>query len=268
MLRAIAFSGGKVVPSARFRIRQLVDELARRSVHLTETYPAAGRFPPKARSVRPFWLMASLAQRLPAIFASWSYDISILQGEMISTIYTLEWLTHRPRILDLDDAIWLHRQGRAARKLARVVDHVVCANAYLAEYCSQFNRNVTIIPTSVDIERFRLAGRHTPNKLIGWSGSSSGFPYLYQIEKQLDAVLRRHPDWKLRIVSDQPPQFQGIDASRLEFIRWSADNEVATIADLDIGLAPLADDEWCRGKSSYKTLLYMSCGVPVVASDI
>src|SRR5206468_3759077 len=98
-------------------------------------------------------------------------------------------------ILDVDDAIWVHRGGRFARKLASICDHVICGNSFLAEEFSNWNSNVSVLPTPVDTDRFqpRAYARNNP-RVIGWLGLSSGFRFLYAIESALREVLRRYPD--------------------------------------------------------------------------
>jgi len=97
---------------------------------------------------------------------------------------------------------------------------------------------------------------------------SSGFKYLASIEQSLLEVLKAHPDVVLRVVSDQRPTLETIPPGRIEFIQWSPEVEVETVQGMTVGVMPLLDSLWERGKCSYKMLLYMSCGIPVVASPV
>lgn len=259
---------GKRVPSSRFRIENLINKIHKRGVTFDVRNAHLSAYPPSGIFSRIFWLFKELFFRIPDIVNSYRYDGVIFQREIISTIPTLERFTKKPRILDVDDAIWLNRGGWAADDLARRVDHIVCGNQYLADYFKTFGKPITIIPTGVDVDRFMPKKTLTPNKTIGWSGTSGGFQYLYSIEYSLSQVLSAHPDWKLLIVSDQAPNFKLIPEEQLEFVLWTSDSEVDTIQNMDIGLMPLDDTPWSRGKCSYKMLLYMACGLPVVASDI
>jgi glycosyltransferase involved in cell wall biosynthesis len=155
-----------------------------------------------------------------------------------------------------------------ARRLARLCDVVICGNLFLAEQFSQWNRNVRILPTAVDTSRFFPAPLRRRPGLIGWSGSSSGLPYLYAIETGIATVLERHPEARLRIISDRPPAFRMVPPHRVEFVPWTPEVEVKSIQELSIGLMPLEDTDWERGKCSYKMLLYAACGVPAVASPV
>lgn len=269
MISVAAFTTGRNVPASRFRVRQYIGDLKQYGVELSEFYPRAGGYPPEQRWTRPFWAAASLAGRVPDIARSFRYDVTLLQREMLSTFLTLEPLTKRPRILDVDDAIWLNRGSSFARKLAAISDSVICGNSFLAEYFRQWNTNVMILPTAVDTKRFvPLKPRPFGDSLvIGWSGNRSGFADLQIIETPLRTVLTKYPKARLRVMADERPVLD-VPAHQLEFVPWSPEVEVRTIQSMDVGIMPLRDTLWSRGKCSYKMLLYMSCGLPVVVSPV
>ncbi|HMF89076.1 MAG TPA: glycosyltransferase family 4 protein [Candidatus Angelobacter sp.] len=188
---------------------------------------------------------------------------------MISTFFTLERFTKGPRILDVDDAIWLYRDGSFVHRLAGISDSVICGNSFLAEHFSRWNSSITILPTAVDTDRFiTLASRPANENLtIGWSGGYEGGPDLKVAEAALQIVLNRNPNVRLRVISDQPPCLN-LPPGQMEFVRWTPETEVRAIQTLDIGIMPLRDTLWSRGKCAYKMLLYMSCGVPAVVSPV
>jgi len=264
-----AFTAGRNVPGSRFRVRQYIADLKLHGVELSEFYPRAGGYPPVQKWLRPFWGVASLASRVPDIGRSFSYDVTLFQREMLSTFLTLEPLTKRPRVLDVDDAIWLNRDTSFARKLATISDSVICGNSFLAEYFSRWNADVTVLPTAVDTMRFVPLKRRPfgDAPVIGWSGNRSGFADLQMIEAALRTVLTTYPKARLRVVADERPALD-IPPHQLEFLQWSPEVEVQAIQGMDVGIMPLRDTLWSRGKCSYKMLLYMSCGVPVVVSPV
>lgn len=271
MFKVAAFTGGIAVPSARFRVRQYIPALQGHGVALAEMWSRFGCYPPKSKWQRPIWAAATLAAQLPNVARSRHYDAVLLQREMLSTFVTLEPLTGKPRILDVDDAIFLYKGASFARRLAQLSDRIICGNAYLAERFSAWNRHVTVIATAVDALRYLpIAKRTTCDDaiVIGWIGTSANLKYLHDLEPAIAQVMKSVPGARLRIVCDKYPTFQMISRDRVEFIRWSEEIEVASIQGMDIGIMPLEDTHWARGKCSFKMLQYMSCGLPVVVSPV
>ena len=271
MLRVAAFTAGESVPSARFRVHQLREHLAQCGVDLRIFHAKLGAYPPVSSLLRPWWLPATLAQRIPAIVRSHSYDVTLLQRSMVSTLATLEGWTGQPRVFDVDDALWLRRGGGWVRRIVRKCDAVVCGNSFLADYFSQHNSSVYVVPTAVDTARFAPIPRspsHCNTRVIGWTGVSSEYEYLYNIEKALHDVLMAREGVRLRVMADRPPRFSRLQSSQVEFVRWNPATEAEAIRTMSVGLMPLEDSDWARGKCSYKMLLYLSCGVPAVVSPV
>ena len=226
-------------------------------------------YPPAGVWKRVPWILAEMASRGLQIGLSRSHQVSIIQRELISTLPTLERLTVQPRILDVDDAIWLYRNGLACDYIAKHSDFIVCGNSYLAGHFLEMGKRTQIIPTPVDTERFRPVAKGGDRRpVIGWSGTSGGLPYLQEIEKPLAEVLRQNPEWVFRVVSDRPLSLPAIPAAQFEYLPWSEATEVETIATMDIGLMPTDRSDWALGKCSYKMLLYMACAIPVVVTAI
>lgn len=271
MIRVAAFTGGATVPSARFRVRQYIPSLLQHGIAVKEMDSHFGIYPPQNKWIRPFWAGATLAEQIPKIIKSHCYDVVLLQREMLSSFVTLEPLTKTPRVLDVDDAIFLYRNGGFARRLAQISDRVICGNSYLADWFSAWNKDITVIPTAVDTERYVPAdnqGKFEGAPVIGWIGTSGNLKYVYSIEAALAKVLKLYPTARLRIVCDKVPEFRLIDITRCEFICWSESIEVSCIQSMDIGIMPLEDSAWARGKCSFKMLQYMACAIPVVVSPV
>ena len=125
---------------------------------------------------------------------------------------------------------------------------------------------MTILPTPVDIHLFCPQAKPADARpIIGWMGLPSGFDHLYRIERALAQVLRRHPEALFRVVSENRPDFQTIPSRQYQWIPWTQQNEARTVREMTIGIMPLDDSVMSRGKCSYKMLLYMACGLPVVS---
>lgn len=291
LLRVAALTSGRNVPSARFRIRQHIAPLRAAGIAVREHAPPIEKyaplpgFAPLLNGTRPrpaafllpcraLWEGAKLAARIPGVVASWHSDVTWLGRELLPGCRTLEPALKRPYVLDVDDAIWLSRPWAAAAigRVARDAALVLAGNAYLAEWLGAHCRDVRVVPTAIDCERFRP--RDTPpasgenDFVIGWTGSSSNLKYLHALEMPLRRFLGRHANAVLCVVADRAPQFSDLPAGRVRFVRWSPDVEANAVRAFDAGLMPLPDEPAARGKCSFKMLQYMACGVPVVVSPV
>jgi glycosyltransferase involved in cell wall biosynthesis len=266
-LRVCAITPGPSLPSSRFRWQQYEPFLRDAQIDPTELHTKRGAIPPPSRVIRPAWLLANFLDARSVVRVANEFPVRFLQREMISTLCTAEVGLKSPLVFDVDDATFLNQRFGGVDRVAKLASLIICGNAFLADHFSQF-AEIKILPTAVDTVRFSPAPQSARRRVIGWSGSSSGFQYLYQIEDALRAVLNKFPDVKLRVVADQRPRFNSLPESQVEFLAWSPKTEVVHIQDLAIGIMPLADSPWERGKCSFKMLTYMAVGVPVVVSPV
>lgn len=269
-LEVTAITAGRAVPSAWFRAGQLQPALAGHGIDVRWLPARVSKYPPARRWLRPFWAPAALLSRLGPATASWGGDVTWLVREMVSTLVTLEPFTRRPRVFDVDDAIWLARGSRFAARLASSSDLVIAGNAFLAEWFSRFNRSVRVVPTAVDTDRFKPATRaeHGDRVVLGWSGTSGNLRFLNTVEPALKEVMERSANVFLRVVCDAAPDLPTLPPDRVEFVKWSRSNEAESLRGMSVGLMPLDDSDWSRGKCAYKMLLYMATGIPVVSSPV
>jgi glycosyltransferase involved in cell wall biosynthesis len=184
-----------------------------------------------------------------------------------------------PIVYDFDDAIFLPNVSEANRafgflkhpgRVARIAErstHVTVGNEFLAAFARRHNARVSVIPTAVDTSRFAPGARRPEGGLpvVGWIGSPTTFPYLQGIAGVLRTVAQRHP-FVLRVSgAGRPVAFDGL---QVEDVPWSLTDEVRLFNTCDIGVYPLTDDDWSRGKCGFKAIQCMACGVPVVASAV
>lgn len=266
-----AITGGKNVPSSIYRFRSLVEVLEAEGVILKELCPLIAKYPPKSLFMRPPWLLAAILERLTFLYRTYGYDAVILQRELISTLPTIERLLPGKKILDVDDAIYLQRGGLAAKNAAQASIGVVCGNEFLAETFSQWNSRIAVIPTGVDIRRMspdpsRLTVEK--EKIIGWIGTPGNLSYVDTISNSLIAVIKGIPNTQLRIVTSHPEAIPPSLRAHSKFVKWYPGIEFDELPSWSVGIMPLADDEWTRGKCSFKLLQYLSAGVPAVVSPV
>jgi len=269
-VRVAAYTGGVMVPSARARVRQYIGPLSRFGITVREYPLPLGNILPQRRGLRPLWIAATALSRTAALACSWKADVTWISRQLLPAFAPIQAMAKRPIILDVDDAVWLNTGGHRVGDLARASDLVVCGNAFLAHQFSLWNSNVAVIPTAVDTSWYRPH----PNRdrgsngalVLGWTGTSGNFPFLYAIEAALQRTFAHYPHATLLVIADKPPQFKFLPASRVGFEPWTPRTELAAFARMSIGLMPLAHDDWCSGKCSYKMLCYMAAGLPVVVT--
>lgn len=286
MIEVSALTSGRDVPSARFRVRQYISELRQYGVAVRELLPKVDKYADlpgplgrgRARKFLPplygAWAAYRLAARLPGILECRAARVVWLERELQPGVPTFERLIRKPLVFDVDDAIWLKKPAGQllAKSLAARAETIIAGNAYIADWFSACHRRIHIIPTAVDLRRFAApalaaAQPETPF-VIGWTGTCGNFKYLYGIEKALYHFLSRHEDAMLRIVADRPPAFTLIPPHKHHFIPWRRSTETAALTTFSVGIMPMTDDAWTRGKCAYKMLQYMAAGVPVIVSPV
>jgi glycosyltransferase involved in cell wall biosynthesis len=210
---------------------------------------------------------------------SWA-DVAVLHQIKLSAVEARLFAAFaRRRIFDVDDAIYVRkprRLGEAAddsiwrrRKFAatcRWVDAVAAGNEVLASVARASGTDIVILPTSIDASTYRAttAAAIDPPTIV-WIGSPENLVYLEMIRPALARIAARRPALRVRVICSKFPDWPEIGVER---VAWSSATEAASLAGAHIGVMPLSDDEWARGKCAFKLLQYMAASLPCVASPI
>jgi glycosyltransferase involved in cell wall biosynthesis len=183
-----------------------------------------------------------------------------------------------PVVFDFDDAIFVSYRSPSngylsylkfaskTKTICRIASHVMVGNPYLAEYALQVNDRVTVIPTTIDTEKYRVPERRekTGPPVIGWTGSYSTVQHLDTMRGALKKLAEKEP-FRLRVIGTPSYECAPVD---VEAMPWRAETELEDLSEIDIGMMPLPDDRWSKGKCGLKALQFMALGIPTICSPV
>jgi glycosyltransferase involved in cell wall biosynthesis len=197
----------------------------------------------------------------------------------------IEWIIakilRKKIIYDFDDSIWLtDRHNEPAwfkilkwrtkvKSICKWSYKISCGNEYLCDYAKMFNQHVLLNPTTINVEKLHnpdtMQKKRRDEVVIGWTGSHSTLKYLHEIESVLARLEDQNPKLKILIIADRPPL---LSLKSMIFIPWNKKSEAQDLMQIDIGIMPLPNDEWAKGKCGFKALQYMALEIPVVCSKV
>jgi glycosyltransferase involved in cell wall biosynthesis len=277
-------------PSQRFRFEQYLPILTQKGhiVHIspflsTDTWTIL--YKPGYIIKKATGILSGFVRRIGWLFCAANYDFVFIHREAAPLgPPLLEWiiakLLRRKIIYDFDDAIWLSNTSETNRLAAglkwhRKVANICgwayknsCGNSYLAAYACQFNTNTLINPTTIDTECLhnRVRDQATFSKLvIGWTGTHSTLKYLNQLVPVLVKLEEEGIEFEFRVISNQQPV---LPIRSLVFVPWRKETEIEDLLEFHIGIMPLEDDLWAKGKCAFKALQYMALGIPALVSPV
>jgi len=280
-----------IVPGQRFRIEQYLDELHKHNIHSqisphfypqeAKTVYAHGKIPQKTL------LYLKMIHRRFADYKALKrnqHDVLFVYRESLygPSIYFEKKYNHTsvPMIFDFDDAIWFNDTSDANKKLSflkkpqktasiiALSDLVIAGNEYLADYAKQYNKNTIIIPTTIDTEYHKpiyTKSKSDKKLTIGWSGSMTTVKHFNTLIPVLKIIREKYPFVEISFIGEanyKNPEL-GVQGKP-----WKLDSEIEDIDEFDIGIMPLPNDEWSKGKCGFKGLSFMSMEIPTIMSPV
>ena len=274
-------------PSQRYRFEQYLNYLEKQG------YPSSFSYLLNEHDDKLFYapghyfgkggiLLKSVSKRLAEVFFKRFPPVVFVQREcfMLGSAFFERRYAKRSRLIfDFDDSIWLQQVSEGNKKLAflknagktkeiiRAAHLVIAGNEYLASYAKTYNPRVIIIPSTIDTDKYAV--KEVPEKeniVIGWSGSFSTIAHFEKAVEALQLLKNKYHN-RLSFIVIGDPAYQN-ELLSITGMPWNAATEVEDLHRFDIGIMPLPDDEWTRGKCGMKGLQYMAAGIPTVMSPV
>lgn len=224
----------------------------------------------------------NISRRFSTMRSVKDYDVVYVfrEAALLGPPFFEHWI-HRsgvPMVFDFDDAVFVSYRSPTngylsylkfaskTKSICRMSAHVMAGNPYLAEYARQVNPNVTVVPTTIDTEKYTVTKRtnEAATPTIGWTGSFSTVQHLDTLRSALQKLAKQRK-FRLRVIGTPTYKLDGLD---VEAMPWRAATELEDLNAIDIGVMPLPDDLWSKGKCGLKALQFMALGIPTVCSPV
>ncbi len=221
-------------------------------------------------------------RRFKLLFRLSRYDAILIHRELTPFGPPIfEWMiakVFRKKIIyDFDDAIWLSdleienpiwKWLKWRSKVASICSwswKVSTGNHYLADYAKRYCKDVVVLPTVVDTTIHKPLSKVKSQKpIIGWTGSHSTLFYLDEIVPILQHLEKKH-EFEFLVIANRNPN---LALKNYRFLQWSRESEIEDLSQIDIGVMPLKDTEWVKGKCGFKLIQYMALEIPALASPV
>jgi glycosyltransferase involved in cell wall biosynthesis len=276
-------------PSQRFRFEQYFSALREKgiafSVHsFLDEKTWAILYKPGHGRQKAVGILKGFIRRVLLLFRVPGYDYVFIHREASPVGPPFfEWMASRvlrKRIIyDFDDAIWLPNTSESNKIAAGLKWHqkvgnicrwaykVSCGNTYLQNFALQHNPNAFVNPTTIDTEHLHNQVKNQEGlgvPVIGWTGTHSTLRYLDPLVPVLQKLEAKHK-FEFRVISNQPPDFS---LCSLVYQPWQKSTEILDLLHFQVGVMPLEDDQWAKGKCAFKALQYMALGIPALVSPV
>ncbi|MCX6812230.1 MAG: methyltransferase domain-containing protein [Candidatus Berkelbacteria bacterium] len=226
-------------------------------------------------------LIGNFFRRYIDVISALGYDVVVVQKDTLPFLqFSILRLFNRKIIYEFDDAIWQPNPGVKKNRisawlfsyrkklLSRILKksaYVLAENSYLLRYAKQFNKNLEIISAPIDTKKYQPAKKPSKKQIvIGWLGSPTTTYLLLSLKSVLDKIAEKN-DVVLHNIGGNEVKF---DKIKVENIAWTEKSEVGNLRKFDIGLMPLDNSPFNRGRLGYKMIVYFAMGIPTVASNV
>ena len=241
-------------PATRYRVTPIVDRLRARGDHVT------------------VFNEPNILSQVHLLLLAMRCNLIFIQRKLLRT--SVVWLLSKlstPIVFDHDDAIFRRSSGLLSRTrqaryraITRASQLILAGNGYLQRAAETEGVLSAVVPTSVELERYETFEKEECLTMV-WIGSRSTSRYLEKHREVFYAIARRFPSIRLRVIGDFHFDVRGM---QVECIGWSESSESQLLGSSHIGIAPMSDDSWTRGKCALKVIQYMAAGLPVVSSNV
>lgn len=286
---------GRKGASSRYRIYQYIPLLEEKGIEITvfplindssyDVFLGIKKVNPAIRPfLRLFLVAAAMIKRFFHIFKAGSYDVVYIQKDVLPSLYLfiLKFL-NRNIIFDLDDALFENHAtvkpsffsvDNLFFKLRKInlIEVLKSAKAvtvtvpYLAEYVKPFNANVHVITGPINCELYKPVYKMRKNKtVIGWIGSPVTTKYVSDMMPVFEELQKKYSNVEICLIGAKKFDTAGLN---IKYLDWSEETEIGHLSEFDIGIMPLTDDKWSKGKGGLKVLQYFAVGIPVVCSPV
>jgi glycosyltransferase involved in cell wall biosynthesis len=212
-------------------------------------------------------------RRLKAVLKA--SDNLLIEYELFPFLpYWLEriFLARRKYILNFDDNVWEKYAGKMFLSgkyddLVRNASGIIAANDFLYEKVSKLNQNVIKIPTVVDLDLYRVENKKFDKFTLVWIGTPVTYMYLEKYAETLRQMAEKY-EFELLVIARKSLEKRRIEGVNMRFENWSQEGEIDLLLRSHVGIMPLTDDEFSRGKSAFKLIQYSAAGLPVIASPV
>ena len=274
-------------PGQRYRIEQWEPILSKYGVEITyEPFECEDLHTLLYKSGhlrRKLKLVANaLARRTSLMRSVGNFDLVYVfrEAALLGPAFFERWISRAgiPMVFDFDDAIFVSYKSPSngyvsylkfagkTGNICRLASQVMVGNPYLADYATKFNSRVTVVPTTIDTSKYQPQRKENADPpVIGWTGSYSTVQHLDTLRVALEKLASRER-FHLRVIGT--PEYAAVQGLQIDAMPWRAATELEDLREIDIGVMPLPDDDWSKGKCGLKALQFMALGIPTVCSPV